>query len=79
VGSLNVREYESPEARVGELQIPVSEVDVCESPPGSSQFTHVTLVPRLTDTWFGVYAKFLMNTTTVPAAGEEIGIRQSPF
>lgn len=47
--------------------------------PGSSQFTHVTLVPRLIDTCSGTYAKFRMKTTTVPAAGEEIGIRHSPL
>ena len=74
-----MREYDSPEARFGELQRPVSEVDVCESMPGSSQFTQVTLVPRLIDTCSGTYAKFRMKTTTVPAAGEEIGIRHSPL
>ena len=58
--------------------MPLSEVDVWESPPGSSQFTHVTLAPDLIDSCSGTYAKFLIMTTTVPAAGEEMGIRQSP-
>jgi hypothetical protein len=74
-----VREYDSPEARLGDVQIPVLEVDVCESMPGSSQFTQVTLVPRLIETCAGTNAKFRMKTTTVPAAGEEIGIRHSPL
>jgi hypothetical protein len=56
----------------------VSDVDVCESVPGSSQFTHVTVVPRLIDTCCGTNAKFFMKTITVPTAGEEIGIRHSP-
>jgi hypothetical protein len=47
--------------------------------PGSSQLIHVTLVPRLIETCSGTYAKFRMKTTTVPAAGDEIGIRHSPF
>jgi len=73
-----VREYVSPDARVGELHSPVSDVDVCESVPGLSQFTHVTVVPRLIDICCGTNAKFFMNTITVPTAGEEIGIRHSP-
>ena len=67
-----------PEARVGELQRPISDVDVCESVPGSSQFTHVTVVPRLIDICFGTNAKFFMKTITVPTAGDETGIRHSP-
>src|SRR6188474_903251 len=56
--------------------MPVSEVAVCASDPGSSQFTQVTLLPRLMVTCSGMNVKFRTRTTTVPAAA--FGTLQSP-
>lgn len=73
-----MREYASPEPSEGESHTPASDVLVWGSAVPSSQFTHVIFVPRFTVTLCGMKVKFRMKITTVPAAGEDVGMRQSP-